>query len=211
LELNCYVEQTRGFSTSKMSREGWAKTGEQRERERERERITRVPSWGESLRATLERKLKKKKKKKKSSLCLRMVQGGVVPVAEQRGRPTGPGLPDLCNVLASQFARECGVQELSPTLARRLRPAAAWRGRCRGYRWFRFRFLHPPSSPPPPGGRTGPRCSHVLAPTTRASIDSPCRRGPGAAVLASSSGLGLATRGFLGIVVRHYSCHAGVN
>lgn len=116
----------------------------------------------------------------------RVVQGGGSPLAEQGRRQAGLGLPGFCCIPASQFAGNLGCKSEREPRDRgcgRLKP-----GKGADSAWI---FI--PASPLPSPTRAAaeaPGAAMFLAPTTRASIDSPCPRGPGAE-LAASSGSGL--------------------
>lgn len=90
-----------------------------------------------------------------SSLC--PGAGGLPSAKEATGQPRGS--PGLCNVpnfaickgilvVKSYLSGSCGLLEME-----------GWRGE--------LSSRSHPTPLPHPGGRAGPRCSHVLAPTTR--------------------------------------------
>ena len=116
----------------------------------------------------------------------RVVQGGGSPLAKQGRRQAGLGLPGFCCIPASQLAGTLGCKSERERWDRgcgRLKP-----GKGADSAWI---FI--PASPLPSPTRAAaqaPGAAMFLAPTTRASIDSPCPRGPGAE-LAASSGSGL--------------------
>lgn len=92
-----------------------------------------------------------------SSLC--PGAGGLPSAKQATGQP--PGSPGLCNV--PNFAICRGMLLAKSYLFKwKLWPAGEGRGG-----WALSSRSHP-TPLPHPGGRAGPRCSHVLAPTTRA-------------------------------------------